>query len=67
MLRLLRADASPETPVEIDGGRFALGSLADRYFTESKGARIAYITDTAWSESARPALLKLANRARRLS
>ena len=66
VLRLLRAGASPGTPVEIDGGRFALGSLAERYFTESKGARIAYVTDTAWSESSRPALLKLANRARRL-
>ena len=66
VLDLLRDGAAPETPVEIDGGRFALGALAERYFTTSKGARLAYITDTAWSESSRPALLKLAHRAHRL-
>ena len=43
-----------------------LGTLADRYFTTTKGARLAYVTDTAWSEASRPVLLKLAHRARRL-
>ena len=66
VLELLRTGTAPETPVEIDGGRFTLGTLADRYFTTTKGARLAYITDTAWSEASRPALIKLAHRARRL-
>ena len=65
-LELLRTGTAPETPVEIDGGRFPLGTLADRYFTTTKGARLAYITDTAWSEASRPALIKLAHRAKRL-
>jgi ribonuclease Z len=65
-LALLRADAAPETVLEIDGGRFPLGALAEQYFTTSRGARVAYVTDTAWSEAAQPGLLKLANRAYRL-
>lgn len=32
----------------------------------STASRLAYVTDTAWSESARPGLLRLAHRARRL-
>jgi ribonuclease Z len=66
VLELLRTDTPPETPVEIDGGQFALGTLADHYFTTTRGARIAYITDTAWSEESRPALIELAHNARRL-
>ncbi len=66
VLTLLRQGAAPETTVEIDGGRFRLEDLEARYFKRSRGARIAYVTDTAWSEAARPALLKLAHRARRL-
>jgi ribonuclease Z len=66
VLELLRDGTAPETPVEIDGGRFTLGTLADRYFTTTRGSRMAYITDTAWSEASRPALIKLAHRARRL-
>lgn len=66
VLELLRSGAASETEVEIEGGRFSLGSLGDAYFTPSGGGRVAYITDTAWSEAARPRLLKLAHRARRL-
>jgi ribonuclease Z len=66
VLERLRGGATPETPIEIEGGRFTLGDLAQRYFTSSKGGRLAYVTDTAWSESARPRLLKLAHRAKRL-
>ena len=37
VLDLLRNGTSPETPVEIDGGRFAaLGTLADRYFSTTR-------------------------------
>jgi ribonuclease Z len=65
-LELLRAQAPLTTEVEIDGGRFALATLADRYFRVTKGSRIAYITDTASSDSARPSLVRLAHRATRL-
>lgn len=66
VLELLRQGAAPETTVEIDGGRFTLGALGEAYFASSGGGRVAYITDTAWSEEAKPRLVKLAHRARRL-
>jgi ribonuclease Z len=65
-LRLLRDGAPGNTPLAIEGGRFSLATLRDRYFVESEGARIAYVTDTAWSEISRPALVRLARGARRL-
>jgi ribonuclease Z len=65
-LRLLRAGADPKTRLEINGGSFSLQSLAENYFAESPGARVAYITDTFWSEGVRPALTKLAKGAWRL-
>ena len=63
---LLRSGASPETELIIDGGRFTLGALGSQYFAASKGSRIAYVTDTAWSEAVQPGLLKLARNASRL-
>jgi ribonuclease Z len=63
---LLRAGAPSETTLEINGGRFSLGVLAEQYFARSRGNRVAYVTDTLWSEVSRPGLLKLAARARRL-
>jgi ribonuclease Z len=65
-LTLLRADASPDTVLEIEGGRFRLGVLTEQYFSTSRGARVAYVTDTAWSDAVKPGLLRLANRAYRL-
>src|SRR5207249_3965409 len=65
-LTLLRSGASPETELIIDGGRFTLGALGSQYFAASKGSRIAYVTDTAWSEAVQPGLLKLARNASRL-
>jgi ribonuclease Z len=65
-LRQLRDGAPGNTPMTIDGGRFSLATLRDRYFVESAGARIAYVTDTAWSDASRPGLLRLAHKARRL-
>lgn len=65
-LELLRAGAAAETPLEIQGGRFTLGLLAEQYFAVSRGARVAYVTDTAWSEAVIPGLVKLARRAYRL-
>jgi ribonuclease Z len=65
-LRLLRADAPGGTTLDIQGGRFTLAALAQQYFTESEGARVAYITDTYWSDAVRPHLVKLAKGAWRL-
>jgi ribonuclease Z len=66
VLNLLRAGAVLDTVVEIGGGRFTLETLAANYFSASRGARIAYVTDTHWSEEAKPGLLKLAQKASRL-
>jgi ribonuclease Z len=66
VLDLLRSGATPDTQVEIQGGQFALGLLAEHYFAVSGGARVAFVTDTAWSEAVQPGLLKLAHRAQRL-
>ena len=65
-LALLRAGAPAETPVDVGGARLPLGWLAERHFATTPGSRIAYVTDTAWSDAARPGLLKLARRATRL-
>jgi ribonuclease Z len=66
VLGLLRTGADAQTPLEIDGGRFTLAALAEGYFSVSGGGRVAYITDTAWTDASRPGLLRLASRARRL-
>jgi ribonuclease Z len=65
-LNLLRSGAPAETELTIDGGTFTLGALGEQYFAASKGARVAYVTDTAWSEAVQPGLLKLAKHASRL-
>ncbi len=66
VLSRLKAGAPADETVEIQGGQFRLGTLAQQYFRKSRGARVAYVTDTAWNESVKPGLLKLANRAQRL-
>jgi ribonuclease Z len=65
---LWRAAAPPDTPVAVPapGETRPLGELAAGYFVETPGSRVAYVTDTAWSEGVRPALLRLAGGARRL-
>ena len=65
-LRLLRAGAAGSTLLEVHGGRFRLDVLGEQYFAVSRGGRVAYVTDTALSDAARPALVRLARRARRL-
>lgn len=67
-LTLLRDGAPDETPVEISasGETRPLGDLKARYFVNAPGSRVAYVTDTAWSESVRPGLVRLARGARRL-
>jgi ribonuclease Z len=64
-LALLRTGAAGDTPASGPGGAQRLADLK-RDFVESPGWRIAYVTDTAWSEQVRPALLRLAQEARRL-
>jgi ribonuclease Z len=65
-LKLLRAGADPATRLQIDGGSFSLEALAEKYFAKSAGARVAYVTDTFWSDAVRPELAKLAKGAWRL-
>jgi ribonuclease Z len=50
----------------IDGGKFTLGTLGNQYFASSRGSRIAYITDTLWSDAVQSGLVKLAKNASRL-
>jgi ribonuclease Z len=66
VLRLLRSGADPRTPLDIQGGQYPLAVLAERYFENSPGARVAFITDTFWSDKVRPQLVKLAKGAWRL-
>lgn len=66
VLHLLRAGADPETELEIEGGQYTLGALGDQYFAKSRGSRVTFITDTAWSEEVKPGFLKLANKAQKL-
>ncbi len=66
VLARLRAGEPEDAPVTISGGRFALGDLASAYFASTPGARVAYVTDTAWSDRSKAGLLRLARRASRL-
>jgi len=65
-LEMLRAEQAADTMLNIHGHPFALGWLEEHYFSESRGARVAYVTDTFWSEAVRPGLVKLASKAQRL-
>lgn len=62
----LRNNCDQSKCIEIQGGTFTLGSLAEQFFRRSNGARVAYITDTAWSDASRPTLLRLAAGAQRV-
>jgi ribonuclease Z len=65
-LKGLRAEAAPDTAIQIQGAAFRLGKLAEQYFVKTPGARVTYITDTLWSDTSRLALAKLARKAQRL-
>lgn len=56
----LLARKQTEGKLDIQGGSYSIAELVKRYFKRSAGARIAYITDTAWSEKSKPKLLSLA-------
>jgi len=66
VLKSLRSGADMQSRLNINGGSFTLESLAANYFTQSPGARVAYVTDTFWSDAVRPELVKLAKGAWRL-
>lgn len=65
-LKRLRAGGAEATSIVVEGAPQPLSALRDAYFVESPGARVAYVTDTAWSDPIRPALRALAHRASRL-
>ncbi len=64
--RMVAQGTPGETTLEVGGGQFTLTQLLDGYFRTSRGARIAYVTDTFWSEEVREGLLRLARRANQL-
>ncbi|WLD14554.1 MBL fold metallo-hydrolase [Planctellipticum variicoloris] len=64
--RRLQEGAGPEETLTLQGLEFPLSRLAEQYFRRSPGGRIAFITDTLWSEAVREPLLRLARRATRL-
>ena len=68
VINLLQTSAPLETPVTLpsDSPPLLLGELKARYFVETPGSRVAYVTDTAWNDTVRPRLLPLAKGARRL-
>lgn len=66
VLQLLEEGADPGTTLEIQGGQFRLEKLAEMAFTASPGSRVAYVTDTFWSDAVREGLIRLARRAQRL-
>lgn len=66
VLALLRSGTVAGQTLEIQGGRFPAELLGEQYFAVSRGSRVAYVTDTAWSEAVQPGLVKLAQRAQRL-
>jgi ribonuclease Z len=65
-LRMLRAGTPGQTKLDIQGGQFTLTSLANQYFVESPGARVAFVTDTLMTDELKPTLVKLARGAWRL-
>lgn len=65
-LTKLRDGAAMDEQISIGGGVFSLEQLTRDYFTYSTGARVAYVTDTQWSDAAKPGLIKLARNAQQL-
>ena len=65
-LRMLREGLPRTTELDIQGGKFTLGKLAELYFAESLGARVAFVTDTMWTDEVKSRLVPLAKGAWRL-
>lgn len=66
VLRALREGTIARLKIEIQGGQFSGVQLAQQYFTQVPGAKLAYIVDTAWSDLSSPVLLNLARDADQL-
>jgi ribonuclease Z len=64
--RKLRENARLDEEVAIQDGKFTLGSLAKTYFGKTAGGRLAFITDTIWTDAVAGDLVKLASKADRL-
>ncbi len=62
----LQEGADPAATMTLQGLEFPLSRLAEQYFRRTPGGRIAFITDTLWSDAVREPLLRLAHRATRL-
>jgi ribonuclease Z len=65
-LKMLQAGEPGETTMRVQGRTYTLSELRATYFRESPETRIAYVTDTAWTDTVRPNLLRLARGATRL-
>ncbi len=57
--KLLEAGADKETRVAAGGLSLSLGELAGTYFRRTGGGRLAYVTDTLWSDGVREPLVSL--------
>lgn len=62
----LAADGDAQDRITIDGLAFTLGDLAARYFRQTRGGRLAYVTDTAWTAAVQAELISLCKQADRL-
>jgi ribonuclease Z len=62
----LRSREKLDEEVAIQGGKFTLASLAKTYFRKTAGGRLAFITDTVWSDAVCRELVRLASRSDRL-
>ena len=51
---------SQKDELQIQQGTFRIGDLAQQYFRQAEGCRIAYVADTFWSPKVQPGLIQLA-------
>ena len=65
-VKMQKNGAPIDTALTVGGEKRALGWVLEQAFSNVPGRRIAYVTDTAWSETSKPGLLRLAHKARRL-
>jgi ribonuclease Z len=65
-LKRLRAGEPGDGKLNVQGQMYSLAQLGSTYFTTLPGTRIVYVTDTAWTDTLRPSLLRLAHKAARL-
>ncbi len=62
----LESSADRTGTVTIQGLEISLAQLAEQYFQRMEGGRLAYVTDTLWSESVQTDLIELCRNANRL-